>query len=455
MGATMGRRGWIVILLAFLLLQPVWAGSIQVPDQSPTIQDAIRLARPGDTIYVRGGLYQENLVITKRVNLVGVTNTSSGNVTPPIQIDPEYSLLNTIPPRLLSYAVIAPESGNAIEIRADDVRITDLVLISRENCINAGRYSGLNLEGCLLGQCETGVAGSGGDTLNITGNRFQTAERVGIDLTFTSEVDIRGNTFVGGVTGIRGENIQRWSVEGNTFQDLMLGFSGNSMSDSILQGNILDNCTMGYTILSSRNNIIQGDHFQNLSQYSLFLNSPGHHITIGNGNNATLISRDITSGVVFRTSWLTLTGQNYAFSLASPGSYEGFRTFGERVRISSEINRTHTEDVVKIDAEADMRMWEDIDPFTFGIYRVDRGTPLFTGVTYVTGQTIRTSTTLNATADGTYALLARKKIPFGLTIEGITSVFLLIAALIALFLYRRRWAAKKGPSRSRAREFRK
>jgi hypothetical protein len=217
----------------------------------------------------------------------------------------------------------------------------------------------------------------------------------------------------------------------------------------------MENCTMGYTLISSRNNIIQGDRFHNLSQYFLLLNSPAHLVTIGTGNDATVISRDLSSEGVFRTSWLTLTGQNYDFSLAPNGTYAGFRSFGERVRISSEINRTRDTDVVKIDSEADVRMWEDIDPFTFGIYRVDQGAPRFTGVTYVSGQSIRTTTTLNASEDGTYALLARKKTPFGLTIEGITSVFLLIAALVALFLYRRRRAAKKGPSKSRATEFRK
>jgi hypothetical protein len=451
------RRWWGIVLLlaAILVLNPVAAGSIQVPDQASTVQNAIRLAEPGDTIYVHGGLYQENLIIDKRVNLVGVTDTSGGNAPPAVQVDPGFPLLTNLPPRLLSYAVIAPQSGNAVYIRADGVRITDIVLISREECIDLGPYSNASIEGCLFGQCATGITGKGGDGLNIVGNRFQTSDHTGIDLTYTADTNVQSNVFFGGVAGIHGENIQRWSVQGNTFQDLLVAFSGNGMSDSVLQENILDNCTMGYTLLSSRNNLVQGDRFHNLTQYFLLLNSPAHFVTIGAGNSATLIARDLSSASTFRTSWLTLTGQNYAFSLTPPGSYAGYRSFGERVRISSEVNRTRDTDMVKIDAEADVRMWEDIDPFTFGIYRVDRGAPTFTGITYVSGQSIRTTSLLNASADGTYALLAKKKIPFGLTIEGITSAFLLIAALVALFLYRRRRVARKGPSRSRAQEFRK
>jgi hypothetical protein len=452
------RWGVVTLLLVILLtIHPVPAGSIQVPDQVPTVQDAIRLARPGDTIYVHGGLYQENLIIDKQVNLVGVTDTTGGNipVPPAVQLDPGSPLLTSPSPRLLSYAVIAPQSGTAVEFRSDGIRISDLVLISQGECVNTGDHRGVSIEGCLLGQCETGITGRGGDDLVIVGNRFEAPERAGIDLSYTADTQIRNNFFSGGVTGIRGENIQRWSVKSNTFRDLKVGINGNGMSDSILQENILDNCTMGYTLLSSRNNIVQADRFHNLTQYFLLLNSPAHQITIGSGNNATLISRDLSSAALYRTSWLTLSGQNFTFSLDPPVGISGFRTFGERLRIISEPNRTLDTDVIKVDAEADPRMWEDIDPFTFGIYRVDRGTPLFTGVTYVSAQSIRTTTMLNTSSDGTYALLARKKTPFGLTIEGITSVFLLIAALAALFLYRRRRMARKGPSKSRAQEFRK
>ncbi|MDD1678310.1 MAG: right-handed parallel beta-helix repeat-containing protein, partial [Methanomicrobiales archaeon] len=299
------------------------------------------------------------------------------------------------------------------------------------------------------------ISGKGGDAIAIVGNRFQTPEKTGVDFAYIADTEIEDNFFTGGVTGIHGENIQRWSVKSNTFQDLKVAFTGNGMSDSILQENILDNCTMGYTLLSSRDNLVQADRFHNLTQYFLLLNSPSHQVTIGSGNNATLISRDLSSAAVYRTSWLTLSGQNFAFSLTPAGNYAGFRSFGERVQITSEINRTRDTDVVKIDAEADVQMWDDIDPFTFGIYRVDHGAPLFTGVTYVSGQSIRTSTMLNASADGTYALLAKKKTPFGLTIEGITSVFLLVAALAALFLYRKRQMTRRGPPRSRAQEFRK
>ena len=70
------------VILVFLLtnmlmlvfdVQPVESEptTIIVPDDYPTIQEAINSASPGDTIYVRAGTYNENVVVNKSVSLVG------------------------------------------------------------------------------------------------------------------------------------------------------------------------------------------------------------------------------------------------------------------------------------------------------------------------------------------------------------------------------------------------
>ena len=50
---------------------------IVVPDDYPSIQEAINQANEGDTIFVRNGTYYENVVVNKTVSLVGesVSNT--------------------------------------------------------------------------------------------------------------------------------------------------------------------------------------------------------------------------------------------------------------------------------------------------------------------------------------------------------------------------------------------
>jgi parallel beta-helix repeat protein len=50
---------------------------IRVPFDFPTIQEAIQVASPGDTIRVASGTYRENLVIDRSVNLIGENKTDT------------------------------------------------------------------------------------------------------------------------------------------------------------------------------------------------------------------------------------------------------------------------------------------------------------------------------------------------------------------------------------------
>jgi len=61
-----------MLMLAFNI-QPVKSepGTIIVPDDYPTIQEAINNANDGDTIFVRNGTYYEHVVVNKTVSLIG------------------------------------------------------------------------------------------------------------------------------------------------------------------------------------------------------------------------------------------------------------------------------------------------------------------------------------------------------------------------------------------------
>lgn len=78
MGEVPLRR---IVLVAFVIMILLGAATltfhlssvkaITVPDDYSTIQQAVNAANPGDTVYVRAGMYFENLAISKPISLIG------------------------------------------------------------------------------------------------------------------------------------------------------------------------------------------------------------------------------------------------------------------------------------------------------------------------------------------------------------------------------------------------
>jgi hypothetical protein len=65
------------LILVFLSVQAAQAATIVVPNDQPTIQDAVDAANPGDTVKVKfgkgggpNGEYKENVYIDKQIKLL-------------------------------------------------------------------------------------------------------------------------------------------------------------------------------------------------------------------------------------------------------------------------------------------------------------------------------------------------------------------------------------------------
>lgn len=128
---------------------------LTVPDDYPTIQSAINNASTGDTVFVKNGLYSENVVVDKSVTLKGENNEKT--------------------------IISGPPGGRygpteAISVTANDVTITGFNIIDTIIGISVGNVNNTRIIGNNIAEnYDLGISVSGRNTLvsdnNITANQ--------------------------------------------------------------------------------------------------------------------------------------------------------------------------------------------------------------------------------------------------------------------------------------------
>lgn len=205
--------------------------TIVVPDDYPSIQEAINHALLGDTIKVRPGVYYENIVVDRMVDIVG----SGSSVT---VIDGE-------------------GGGDVVKIIADGVKISDFAIR------NSGK-TGVFIENTNCNSVTQGDAG-----IHVL-SHYNTIERneisgcaVGIILDSSSGNQIHDNIIMDNVdTGVWFFRSHANEVSGNELSDnkdgFLLNFSclGNMMIGNTVFGNEMDGL---YVSETSRSNSFIGN----------------------------------------------------------------------------------------------------------------------------------------------------------------------------------------------------
>jgi nitrous oxidase accessory protein NosD len=198
----MSKRTFSGILLSLLLvgmltlafsIQPVKAPSttIIVPNDYPTIQEAINAASDGDTVFVRNGTYCENVVVNKSVSLVGEAEDSTiinGTAYKPT-ID-----INIGGVEISAFGVKASSYGVAISMEMDEnvTQVDDCVL---RNLIVNG-------------------------TIMMTGDKTNGNTVTGIDLHGVLDVEVpqKGNI----ITDNKMDGIVLWQTRNNTISNNLI-----------------------------------------------------------------------------------------------------------------------------------------------------------------------------------------------------------------------------------------
>jgi parallel beta-helix repeat protein len=188
-----------------------------------TIQDGIDTANSGDTIFVFNGTYFENVVIDKKIILIGENKS------------------NTI--------IDGRVAGNAIKVNADRVTIKNLT-IQHSGLVYPN--SGINLS----------------SNYNIIENNIITDNFYGMTLYFSLGNIIRGNTIQNDdhcgiyISNSRDNSILNNTIQNNNFNGVGLYYTSDN---NIIQGNtFINNGFCGVNIrVSSENEVIDNNFSDN------------------------------------------------------------------------------------------------------------------------------------------------------------------------------------------------
>ena len=266
-----------LVTLCLTVYLPVKAESktITVPDDSPTIQEAINVADVGDTIFVKRGTYVENPVVNKSVSLIGEDRDAT---------------------------VIDVTAG--LKVERDNVTITGFTIYDGWQGITvSGNYS--KISGNKITDTQYGIVLLNSQNSTITENLLQSIGlSAAIQLSYSNN-NLLKNNFIEGCT----EGIQLRAGSSNNVvaeniitdcQDVAIRLLAeyspprwyNPNSNTVMRNNI-SNSGCGTTIYGSSNNMISNNNYvNNTIQFSA---NEDYYLTWGGSRSINTIDRNYWS----------------------------------------------------------------------------------------------------------------------------------------------------------------
>jgi len=232
---------WTLLLLTLLpatlitwLVIPASANVLRVPQDYPTIQDAVDAARAGDTIQVAAATYFENVIVTASVTIVGEN----------------------------AMTTIVDGGGNDVvfDIQADNVELRELTIR------NGGRrysgvivfypYSGLVICNTRILDNVVGIVISEVDGNTIEDNIFINNSMYGIDVKYSSSNVIRNNHISESAYGIELSDTSNSQVVNNSVSDTSYGIYLPYSNNNNISANTLTSNSWNIYLTYSNSNIV-------------------------------------------------------------------------------------------------------------------------------------------------------------------------------------------------------
>lgn len=231
-----------LIELEQLLSTPNTVGAIVVPDDYPTIQQAVDNASDGDMIFVRKGQYNETVTVDKSLWLLGEEKQSTiinaHSVGPDVLIIHDnvnvtgFKMVNTPTPS---------EGTWFLPGYVPSKHFPDIKIINSSYC---------NIYGNNLTDGSVGVRIEGSSQISVIGNEIR---HNGGDVELVTSTDslIANNVIKGGNVGIKLASSNINSLINNTITDVPNAISLGSSSNNLLRDNKLMNSFTSFGVKGS------------------------------------------------------------------------------------------------------------------------------------------------------------------------------------------------------------
>lgn len=304
------------------------SNTIWVPDNYTTIQDAIKAANPGETIFVRAGTYYEHVVVDKALSLVGENKHDTiidGNGTETVV----RLAANNI--TLSNFTIQNGELGIWL-LRSSNNILTSNIASNNHYGIYLHSSGDNALTDNVVSNNSYGIYILHSSNNALTGNIVSSNNPYGIYLSYSSDNALTGNILSNNPYGIylsySSNNALTSNAASNNSYGIHLHSSGNNAltgnnissnnpygiylyhsDNNVLSGNIASNNPYGIYVGDSHNSVLSSNYASN-NQYGIHLYYSRDNTLTGNGalnNSYGFYLRGSSNNAIFHNNFISNT----------------------------------------------------------------------------------------------------------------------------------------------------